>query len=165
MTYGHSLKDWFYRGWLLVAVAVIATIGIAVLGVNRVMEPGCTPVDGERIVNLPLAELAPGTAKTFCYRDAHHEVIRFIVARDSDGAIYSAFDACLNCFEHNQGYRLFGGEMVCRFCGHRYPLKNMGSGIASCVPIRLPHLSDSDAVQIKVSDLEAGHRLFQNKDD
>ena len=165
MHYGHFLKHGLYRGRLLVAVALIAAIGFAAVRVNRVLETGCTPVDGERIVNLPLAELAPGTARTFCYRDTHNEVIRFIVARDSDGAIQSAFDACRSCFEHHQGYKLSNGEMVCRFCSHRYPLKDMGSGIASCVPIRLPHLSVADAVQIKVSDLEAGRRLFRDKDD
>lgn len=150
--------------WLLVGVFLVLGIGIAGVCVNR-MEPECVRVEGEQLVNLPLAELGPGAARTFCYRDPSGEVIRFIVARDPDGTIRSAFDACRSCFEHRQGYALTGVQMVCRFCGTRYPLKYMGSGIASCVPIRLPNQTVADSVQIKVADLEAGRRLFRHKDD
>ncbi|MGA2410635.1 MAG: Fe-S-containing protein [Candidatus Binataceae bacterium] len=157
---GRFVKHLLYRRRLLAAAILTAAIGAAALHLNHNLEPGCTPVGGERIVSLPLAELGTGTARTFCYRDPGGNVIRFIVARDSDGTIHSAFDACRNCFEHNLGYRLSGAQMVCRFCGNRYPLREMGTGIASCVPIRLPHLALPDAVQIRVADLEAGGRLF-----
>jgi uncharacterized membrane protein len=151
-----------YPHWRLTVAAVflIAALGFAALQTHRIFEPGCTEVKAQRTVSLPLAELRPGTARTFCYRDASAHVIRFIVARDYDGTIHSAFDACRSCFEYNLGYRLSGAEMVCRFCGNRYKLKDMATGIASCVPIRLPHFTVSDAVQIKVADLEAGRRLF-----
>jgi uncharacterized membrane protein len=164
MRYGRLLKHQRHRRWRFVAVPLIVAIGIAAVYVDRTLAPQCTEVKGQQTVNLPLAELGRGTARTFCYRDSSGEVIRFIIARDSDGTIHSAFDACRGCFEYDQGYRLTGAEMVCRFCGLRYPLKEMGSGIASCVPLRLPHLTLSDGVQIKVADLEAGRWLFQNKD-
>jgi len=158
------LKQRRHRHWSFIAVTLIAVIGVAGLYVGRTLEPHCTQVEGQGIVNLPLSQLAAGTARTFCYRDRSGELIRFIVARDSDGTIHSAFDACRSCFEHNLGYKLSGAVMICRFCGLRYPLKDMGSGIASCVPVRLPHLIVPGAVQIKVADLEAGRWLFRNKD-
>lgn len=151
-----------YRHWRLTVagVSLIVALGFAALQTHRILDPGCTEVQARQVVSLPLGELRPGTARTFCYRDAHAHVIRFIVARDYDGTIHSAFDACRSCFEYNLGYRLSGADMVCRFCGNRYKLKDMATGIASCVPIRLPHLTVSDSVQIKVADLEAGRRLF-----
>jgi uncharacterized membrane protein len=151
-----------YRHWrsILAGVSLIIALGFAALQTHRILEPGCTEVKARQTVSLPIAELRPGTARTFCYRDAHGHVIRFIVARDSDGTVHSAFDACRSCFEYNLGYRLSGADMVCRFCGRRYKLKDMATGIASCVPIRLPHLTVSNSVQIKVADLEAGRRLF-----
>jgi uncharacterized membrane protein len=130
-----------YRHWRLTmaGVSLIVAIGFAALQTHRILEPGCIEVIAQQIVNLPMAELRPGTVRTFCYPDTDGHVIRFIVARDSDGTVHSAFDACRSCFEYNLGYRLSGADMVCRFCGRRYKLKDMGTGIASCVPIRLPH--------------------------
>jgi len=165
MSYGRFLSHWLYRSRLLVAIVVIAVIGIAAMHLNRILEPSCTPVNGRQTVDLPLTELGPGTARTYCYRDPVGKIIRFIVARDSDGAIHSAFDACRGCFEHNQGYRVSGGQMVCRFCANRYSLKAMGSGEASCVPINLPHLVRPNAVEIRVADLEAGQKYFGENHD
>jgi uncharacterized membrane protein len=142
----------------LAAISLIAVIAAA--QTYRIFEPGCIVVKANETVSLPIRELPPGTARTFCYRDGGGHVIRFIVARDSDGTVHSAFDACRSCFEHNLGYRLSGADMVCRFCGNRYKLKDMATGTASCIPVRLPHLMASDAVLIKVADLEAGRRLF-----
>jgi uncharacterized membrane protein len=153
-------KHYRHRRSALAGVSLIIALGFAALQTHHILEPSCTEVKAQQTVSLPIAELRPGTARTFCYRDVHGHVIRFIVARDSDGTVHSAFDACRSCFEYNLGYRLSGAYMVCRFCGRRYKLKDMATGIASCVPIRLPHLTVSNSVQIKVADLEAGRRLF-----
>ena len=153
-------KHYRHRSLALVGMFLIVAIGFAVLERPRLFYPDCTEVKAQQTVSLPIAELRPGTARTFCYRDADGHVIRFIVARDFDGVVHSAFDACRSCFEYNLGYRLSGADMVCRFCGHRYKLKDMATGMASCVPIRLPHFVFSNTVQIKVADLEAGRRLF-----
>lgn len=165
MPYGRLLRQRRRHRRLLLGVLAIVVLAIAAERVNRLRKPDCTQVDGRRVVNLPLAELGLGTAKAFCYRDADDAVIRFIVGRDADGIVYSAFDACRGCFEHHQGYRLAGGQMVCRFCSRAYRVKDMGTGIASCVPLRLPHQTSSDAVQIRVADLEAGRELFSNRDE
>jgi uncharacterized membrane protein len=156
-----SRRTKHYRHWRLTVagVSLLVAIGFAALS-HQIFAPGCTEVEARQTVSLPIRELKPGTARTFCYRDADGHVIRFIVARDFDGTVHSAFDACRSCFEYNLGYKLSGANMVCRFCGNRYKLKDMATGIASCIPIRLPHLTLPDAVLIKVADLEAGRRLF-----
>jgi uncharacterized membrane protein len=154
----------FPQRWKLVVPCLIVTIGLAAFYFNGERGFPCTAIrSSERLINLPLTALRPGTANTFCYRDAAGEIIRFIVARDADGTIHSAFDACHSCFEYHQGYQLSGKEMVCRFCGNRYRIEDMCKGVASCIPIRLPHLLVSNVVRIKVADLEAGRRLFRNR--
>jgi uncharacterized membrane protein len=162
MRYGKRSVRRRMRNLTLVALALLVA---AAIFANRSLKGPCTEVHGSKLVNLSLAELKAGTARTFCYRDPHGEVIRFIVARDADGTVHSAFDACRGCFEQQLGYRVSGTNMVCRFCNRRYPVKDMETGIDSCVPIRLPHAIVPDAVQIKVADLEAGRWLFQNSVD
>jgi uncharacterized membrane protein len=146
-------------------LAAIALLVVAAIFVNRDFEGPCTEVHGSQLVNLSLSELKAGTARKFCYRDPHGEVIRFIVARDADGTIHSAFDACRGCYEQHLGYSVAGTDLVCRYCNLRYPVKGMETRTDSCVPIRLPHAILADAVQIKVVDLEAGRRLFLNSVD
>jgi uncharacterized membrane protein len=147
------------------AIVLVLMLGLsAVELVHRFAQAPCTAVAGQKVVSVPLLEFAPGQARTFCYRDTDGETIRFIVARDADGTIHSAFDACHSCFQYGEGYSFWKGQMVCRFCGQHYPLKDIGTGIASCVPIQLRHLSLADRVQINVADLEAGRRLFHAED-
>jgi uncharacterized membrane protein len=164
MNYRRFVSSSLHR-WGVTSLSFLTVGVLLALHMNSADSSRCTEVRGERLVNLPLAELRAGTATAFCYRDPAGEVIHFIVARDLDGTVHSAFDACRSCFEYHEGYRLTGQEMICRFCGTRYRVQDMGKGVASCIPIRLPHLISSDVVQIKVTDLEAGRRLFRKRID
>lgn len=165
MSISPVFPNWLSAYKKLFTILLIGMFGLsAVELLHRFAHSSCTTVDGQKVVSLPLLEFAPGQARTFCYRDSDGETIRFIIARDSDGTIHSAFDACRSCFEYGQGYSFWKGQMVCRFCGEHYPLKRIGTGIASCVPIQLRHLSFADRVQINVADLEAGRRLFRSDD-
>jgi uncharacterized membrane protein len=165
MSISPSVPKWLSAYKKHVTILFIGVFGLSAVELaHRFAQASCTAVGGQKVVSLPLFEFAPGQARTFCYRDSDGETIRFIVARDSDGTIHSAFDACHSCFQYGQGYSLRKGQMVCRFCGQHYPLKDIGTGIASCVPIQLRHLSLADKVQINVADLEAGRRLFHSED-
>jgi uncharacterized membrane protein len=120
----------------------------------------CTMVSGGGDVAVNVSALRPGSARLFCYTDDAGKRLRFVLARGDDGKVRSVFDACRQCFTFHRGYRVVGGELICRVCGNHYPIDHMTEGKASCVPASLPHEDDSGIVHIKMADLTAGHALF-----
>jgi uncharacterized membrane protein len=120
----------------------------------------CTTVSGGGDVAVNVSTLRPGSARLFCYTDDAGKRLRFVLARGDNGKVRSVFDACRQCFTFHRGYRLVGGELICRVCGNHYPIDHMTEGKASCVPASLPHEDNSGIVHIKTADLAAGHALF-----
>jgi uncharacterized membrane protein len=120
----------------------------------------CTMVSGGGDVAVNVSTLRSGSARLFCYTDDAGKRLRFVLARGDDGKVRSVFDACRQCFAFHRGYRLVGGELICRVCGNHYRIDHMTEGKASCVPASLPHEDDSGIVHIKTADLAAGHALF-----
>jgi uncharacterized membrane protein len=120
----------------------------------------CTTVSGGDDVAVNVSALRPGSARLFCYTDDAGKRLRFVLARGDDGKVRSVFDACRQCFTFHRGYRVAGGEMICRVCGNHYPIDHMTEGKASCVPASLPHEDNSGIVHIKTADLAIGHALF-----
>ena len=96
----------------------------------------------------------------FEYRDQAGDQIRFLLARDATGRIKAAFDACKQCYIYHKGYASSGGGLLCKFCGNRYKLEAMESGLASCVPMKLPFQVAGQTVTIKSADLESARGLF-----
>ncbi len=122
--------------------------------------PHFISVIGDGSIDLPVSDLKSGDVKFFSYRDPAGGRIRFLLARDSNGDIHGAFDACKRCYTYHKGYYASGHELICRFCGNRYKLEAMESGLGSCVPVKLPFKASGHAVQIKAAELEQGHDLF-----
>ena len=120
----------------------------------------CTAVSGSDDVAVNVSALRPGSARFFCYTDDAGKQLRFVLARGDDGKVRSVFDACRQCFAFHRGYRIAGGDLICRACGNRYPIDRMTEGRASCVPASLPHEDESGIVHIKTADLKAGGALF-----
>ena len=143
----------------LALLVALAAAGVLAGGFS--IERGCSPLyaSGEA-VTVSLARLAPGSGKLFCYRDRAGEKLRFVLAREADGTVQAAFDACRKCYKFHQGFATGHGYLTCRYCGNRYKVSEIAVGEASCVPIKLPtHLQD-EAVRVGVDDLEAGRWLF-----
>jgi len=132
----------------------------AVVGPLLALRPKCIELGPAELLSIPVADLGPGEARTFCYNDRTGEKIRFILARGSDGKIRSVFDACRQCYSSHKGYKLTAGAMVCRLCGNRYPIDHMMEGKASCMPVDLPHQEQAGIVQVKAADLRKGRELF-----
>jgi len=120
----------------------------------------CTTVNGGDDVAVNVSAMRPGSARVFCYTDDAGKRLRFVLARGHDGKVRSVFDACRQCFAFHRGYRVVGGELICRVCGNHYSIDRMTEGKASCVPVSLPHEDDPGIVHIKTADLKAGHALF-----
>lgn len=123
--------------------------------------PRFTQVDAFPLVRIGIGDLRPGETRFFAYRDRVSDQIRFVLARDSAGQqIRAAFDACQRCYIYHQGYASTAGNLICRFCGNRYPLDAMESGLASCIPVKLPVQVIGQTVQIKAADLERERGMF-----
>jgi uncharacterized membrane protein len=137
-----------------------AIIAIAVLAITiPAMRPHCTRVSGEQRVEIPIANLARDAASFFCYDDGGQR-LRFILARDNDGAVHSVLDACHQCSSSHNGYTASHGEVVCRLCGNKYPIRALEAGKASCVPLALPTRQHDGMVEVMVADLRQGRQLF-----
>ena len=115
---------------------------------------------GRDAIEVNVSALRPGSAQLFCYTDDAGKRLRFVLARGTDGKVRSVFDACRQCFAFHRGYRVVGGELICRVCGNHYRIDRMTEGKASCVPASLPHEDGSGTVRIRTADLQAGHAFF-----
>jgi uncharacterized membrane protein len=112
------------------------------------------------LVTIPTDTLARGQVRFYSYRGRAGEELRFILGRDSDGEVHAAMDACERCYTYHKGYISSHGYLVCKWCGNRYKLQAMESGLASCVPIKLPIQVMGQRVKIKSADLEQNRALF-----
>ena len=153
------------KRWSPRSVAAIALIvGVAGLVLSWWLAPtyGCIAVNGASdtlLVNVD--PLARGTAQKYCWKlPDRPKTVRFIVARQSDGAIKVVLDACRVCYLNNQGYRHARGGLVCRFCGNRYSIDSLNIGRMSCLPFKLPFELDRGLLKIKMSDLKANAGFF-----
>ena len=61
---------------------------------------------------------------------------------------------------YGKGYVSSRGDLVCRYCGNRYKLEAMESGLAYCVPVKLPFQMTGQTVTINPADLEHERGLF-----
>jgi uncharacterized membrane protein len=142
--------------WIVATVLVVVVIS----WVAMMRGPQFTPISTNPSISIETNDLRSGDVQFFAYRDRAGEQIRFLLARDSTGQIKAAFDACERCYMYHKGYVSSGSNLICRFCGNRYKLKAMESGLASCVPVKLPIQVTGQSVKIKSADLERGRGLF-----
>jgi uncharacterized membrane protein len=143
---------------LLIVGAALVVVAISLAAMAR--GPQFTPVSANPSISIETNDLRPGNVRFFEYRDRAGDEIRFLLARDARGRIKAAFDACQRCYMYRKGYVSSRGDLVCRFCGNRYKLEAMESGLASCVPKKLPFQMTGHTVNIKPADLERGRGLF-----
>ena len=142
---------------------LIATVGLLVVVVLLSLitsSPHFIQVKANPSISIDADNLSPGDVRFFWYRDPAGDRIRFLLARDSTGRIKCALDACQRCYMYRKGYLSSRGNLVCRYCGNRYKLEAMESGLASCVPVKLPMQVSGHTVKIKPEDLERERGLF-----
>lgn len=122
--------------------------------------PAFISLSGSESVIIPTDTLARDHVRFYSYRDPAGEELRFILGRDSGGEIHAAMDACQRCYSYHKGYGSSRGYLVCKWCGNRYKLQAMESGLASCAPVKLPIQMTGRQVRIKSADLERNRALF-----
>ena len=95
----------------------------------------------------------------FRYAAGGKEVV-FLVAKDKNGDIKTAFDACITCYRHKQGYTQDADCVVCTYCGTTFDIEKLDKGLGNCVPIRIKHQLEGDTVTITQAEIEAGEKWF-----
>ncbi len=154
---GSSRKRLSWRAFLIV-LGLAGAAGASFWALSA--GPAFTSVTGEGSIDIATSDLQPDHAKFFSYRDHAGKEIRFLLARDSSGRLHATIDACNRCYAYRQGYTSSHGELICRFCGNHYKLQAMESGLASCVPVKLPFQMARQTIRIKTAELEHSRELF-----
>jgi uncharacterized membrane protein len=142
----------------LLAVSIAGAAGASFWGFAS--EPHFIAVTGAGSIDVSISGLKQGHVELFSYRDHAGDEIRFLLARDSNGRVHAAFDACERCYTYHRGYAASHGELICRFCGNHYKLEAMDSGLASCVPVKLRAQIAGQTAKIRSAELERGRQLF-----
>jgi uncharacterized membrane protein len=147
------------RIWPLVVIGALTILCLtALLGVSH--GPRFINVTGDGVVTIQAHDLKPGSVEFYSYRDRAGAELRFLLARDSGGALHAAMDACQRCYGYHKGYVTSDGYLVCKLCGNRYKLAEMSKGLASCVPVRLAFKTDGQTAKIDTVELEHHRHLF-----
>lgn len=82
---------------------------------------------GGGVFTIDTAGIKKGDVRFF-RREAGGKTVVFMVARDDFGEIKTAFDACITCYPHKQGYRHADGSVACIYCGNTFPDRQPGQG-------------------------------------
>jgi len=145
-----------FIGVLALTAAVLAIVGHA--GFEE--RAGVLSSPNAGWLTIQADEISPDAARAFTFKDAAGKKLRFLLARDSRGRLYTVFDACEQCFKFHKGYTISGHYVICGYCGNRYRLSEIAKGQASCVPVTLAHSEAGRTVRVSVKDLERGRDLF-----
>src|SRR5712692_3205866 len=125
--------------------------------------PRYIPVSTNSSISVETNDLRQGDVRFFRYRDRAGDQIRFLLARDATGRTKAAFDACQRCYMYHKGYAGSRGAIFCRFCGNRYKLEAMESGLAPCVPVELPLQIHGRTLNKSPAERESGRGLFWSR--
>ena len=132
----------------------------AILLLKSTRSPQITQVTANPEIRIGVKDLRPGEVRFFVYEDRAGQRIRFLLARDSTAQTKAAFDACQRCYLYHKGYVSSRGDLICKYCGNHYKLETMQSGLASCIPVKLPIQTVGQTATIKSAELERQRGLF-----
>ena len=147
------------RIWPLVVIGALTTACLTAL-LSVTQGPRFIQVAGDGVVAIQTRDIQPGSVKFYSYRDRAGAELRFLLARDSGGALHAAMDACQRCYSYHKGYLTADGYLVCKLCGNRYKVAGMEQGLASCVPVKLSFKTDGQTAKIDTAELEHNRYLF-----
>ncbi|MEW6410078.1 MAG: Fe-S-containing protein [Nitrospirota bacterium] len=112
------------------------------------------------IIKIDLKDIRKGAIHFYTFNSPKGKRIDFFVAKDSNGNINSAFDACAICYRKRLGYRKEDEYIVCNACGNKYEIADLDKGLGSCLPIPLKHSIEGEYLTIKTPEFLRGGYLF-----
>jgi uncharacterized membrane protein len=151
-------------GIAIAAVVLLAIGGAAWLkffkGEDQPEHEAIQPVSEQ--VEIATAKLSDGKVHFFSTQ-ADGVTVKYMAAKDRDGVLRTAFNACDVCYAQKKGYSDLGDSVKCLNCGKTFPIKDLGvtNKAGGCEPGYLAHSKTGTGIAIKLSDLEKGVRYFE----
>ncbi|MGE5324679.1 MAG: Fe-S-containing protein [Actinomycetota bacterium] len=112
----------------------------------------------------PLNRLGPAQTRIFAY-PIGPRWIRFLVHRDSNGALQSATLSCTTCYAYRQKSHLNRGQLICGRCQDAMHLPGPNQRVSmqnGCVPFAVPFSVDKGMVVIRSETMrQEAERLLQ----
>lgn len=149
---------------LLIEIGVVAAVILAVI-IIRYGSGGSGNTGAEagdlKILRSEVSE----TVKFYPYK-AGGTNMEVLAVKASDGTIRTAFNTCQICYSSGRGYyEQQGDELVCRNCGNRFHIDQIGKQRGGCnpVPISDENKTENDTyIEIPQAFLEESSCLFGN---
>lgn len=107
---------------------------------------------------LTSASFKEKTPVFYSYMDGTKE-IRFFVVK-VEGQVYSYFDICNSCKQHNLGYRADDQSIQCRDCQVSIPYDDLKTGVGGCYPLPLNAKEENGVYWIPRSEIIMGRQFF-----
>lgn len=143
-----------------VALGISYLLGLSLaVSAGRGFDPAPVPIPLAETVRIPLKELDDQPMRKYTVKVGGVDV-RFFIARNKDGKIAAALDACNLC--PLKGYHLDGEQVLCHNCGAPIAFKTIGTP-GGCNPVPLKAVVEGDAVLIHARALEEGRARFARR--
>lgn len=114
-------------------------------------------VKGEYVV-IDITQLKINHPEFYTYTTGSKNVNFFVLKTEQSLEAY--LDACMRCYPHKKGFRVEGFFLVCRYCGSRYPLDSLKTGLGTCYPIPLKAEKRDNFLFISIKTLKQAERYF-----
>jgi|Deesub1362B_J571_1020462.scaffolds.fasta_scaffold00082_43 uncharacterized membrane protein len=115
------------------------------------------PIKGDKVV-ISLSQLEDSRPRFFSII-LNQKRVNFFVLKIGD-KVESYLDACIKCYPHKMGFKSEGFYLVCKYCGVRYPLDTLNTGIGSCYPIPLSGTLQGEEYIIPLENLKEAKKYF-----
>lgn len=148
-------------------ILLVLFVSGLVLGAQFLYEGGLTrpkyqrvASDRQGVVRLDVADLAPSRVRFFRFINSGNQEVKFLVARDAEGDLHTAFDASENDFKMRRGFRQDGDWIVNNKCETSCRLEEISQG-GGCRPVPFRHRVDGATLVIAEQELLEGWRYFR----
>ncbi len=96
----------------------------------------------------------------FTYRN-NDKNINFFVRTDGKGKLHTHYDACYSCYKYKRGFVVNGDHIRCIACNLEYRLSDeFWDYVGACAPIPLSSVIQNDLIEIRLSAVQKGEKLF-----
>lgn len=112
------------------------------------------------IIKIRTASVNDNCVHFFTFRQSDKN-INFFIRTDGNGKLHTHYDACYSCFKYKLGFKVEGDHIRCIACNLEYQLsEEFWDYIGACAPIPLSSNIQNDFIEIKLSAVQKGEKLF-----
>ncbi len=136
----------------------VMMLALSLSSCNRMPAYGKAPLDGRGDVAIDVKTLRRKVPVFYSFELGGRRIDFFLIKVNGD--IRSYFDACAMCYPKKLGYRIEGGNIVCRACNLTYTADELKTGKGSCHPIALEGHVEKGFYIITKGAIKAGANYF-----